>query len=49
VDNADAGWARTYGNLTFVQVKNAGHMVPLDQPSNALDMTNRFLNDQPFV
>ena len=24
-----AGWARTFHNFSFVQVKNAGHMVPV--------------------
>jgi carboxypeptidase C (cathepsin A) len=43
-----AGQARSALNLTFLKVNNAGHMVPMDQPANALDMLKRFLNNQPF-
>eukprot|EP00658_Telonema_sp_P-2_P054108 TRINITY_DN4302_c0_g1_i1.p1 TRINITY_DN4302_c0_g1~~TRINITY_DN4302_c0_g1_i1.p1 ORF type:complete len:446 (+),score=94.73 TRINITY_DN4302_c0_g1_i1:62-1399(+) len=39
---AASGTARTHGGLTFLQVHNAGHMVPLDQPEAALDMVNTF-------
>lgn len=31
-------------NLTMVTVKNAGHMVPQDQPLAALTMLTAFLN-----
>ena len=47
-DGKAAGWARRSGNFSFVRVHNAGHMVPLDQPANALEMTNTFLADLPF-
>lgn len=43
-----AGSSRTYKNLTYLVVNNAGHMVPHDQPANALDMLNRFLQNKPF-
>jgi len=43
-----AGQAKSALNLTFLKVNNAGHMVPMDQPANALDMLNRFLNGKPF-
>jgi cathepsin A (carboxypeptidase C) len=43
-----AGLVRSYGNFTFLQIHNAGHMVPLDQPSNALSMTNTFIYNEPF-
>ncbi len=29
----EAGQVKSFGGLTFLQVKNAGHMVPLDQPA----------------
>jgi carboxypeptidase C (cathepsin A) len=48
VNNAKAGEAKSYGPLTFLAVENAGHMVPRDQPINALDMVKRFLNNLPF-
>jgi len=38
----------TTGSLTFLKVWNAGHMVPRDQPENALDMVNRHLQNLPF-
>jgi len=43
-----AGAAKNALNLTFLKVANAGHMVPMDQPKNALDMLRRFLKNQPF-
>jgi len=43
-----AGWAKTASSLTWLQVHNAGHMVPMDQPQNALDMLGRLLNNKPF-
>jgi len=49
VDGSQAGWARTAKDFSFVRVHNAGHMVPLDQPKNALDMTNRFIFNKPFT
>jgi len=36
------------GNYTFIEVLEAGHMVPYDQPEAALDMINRWLKDLPF-
>nr|GEY85546.1 serine carboxypeptidase-like [Tanacetum cinerariifolium] len=38
VDGKEAGIMKTYGPLTFLKVHNAGHMVPMDQPSAALQM-----------
>lgn len=29
----EAGQVKSFGGLTFLQVENAGHMVPLDQPA----------------
>ena len=43
-----AGTARTASGLTFLQVNNAGHMVPMDQPENALAMVNTFLSGGTF-
>jgi serine carboxypeptidase-like clade 4 len=47
--NNTAGLAKTYNGFTFLEVFNAGHMVPMDQPANALDMLKRFINNQPFT
>ncbi|KAH7915045.1 Alpha/Beta hydrolase protein [Hygrophoropsis aurantiaca] len=37
------------GNVTFVTVHEAGHMVPYDQPEAALDMITRWLMDIPLT
>ncbi|KAJ2929431.1 hypothetical protein H1R20_g7659, partial [Candolleomyces eurysporus] len=38
----------TAGNVTFVEVYEAGHMVPYDQPEAALDLINRWIMDVPL-
>merc|ERR1712070_1043956 len=38
-----SGLARTSNGLTFLQVYDAGHMVPSDQPEVALSMINKFI------
>ncbi|RLN80356.1 hypothetical protein BBJ28_00012615 [Nothophytophthora sp. Chile5] len=43
---ADAGRVRSYSRLTFVEVHNAGHMVPGDQPEVALDMITKFTRNE---
>ena len=37
-DGDVAGSYRSAEGLTFLKVLNAGHMVPRDQPANAMDM-----------
>lgn len=48
VNGSVAGQVKAYGPLTFLQIEAAGHMVPRDQPKNALDMLDRFLGNKPF-
>ncbi|KAJ2035814.1 hypothetical protein H4S04_003465 [Coemansia sp. S16] len=48
VSGAKAGESRSYGNLSFIRVFNSGHLVPRDQPVNALAMINRWLAKLPF-
>ncbi|ORZ14002.1 Alpha/Beta hydrolase protein [Absidia repens] len=43
-----AGEVRTYKNLSFLRVYDAGHMVPYDQPENALDFFGRWLKNEPL-
>jgi len=43
-----AGYSRTVGNFTYVVVRGAGHMVPGDQPTRALDMIQRFVAGRPY-
>ena len=38
-----AGRLRTYQNFQFLQVYNAGHMVPMDKPQAASEMLNSWL------
>jgi cathepsin A (carboxypeptidase C) len=42
------GLARTANGLTFLQIYDAGHMVPSDKPEVALDMITNFLNGGTF-
>lgn len=48
VDKDLAGYSKTVGNLTEVLVRNAGHMVPSDQPRWALDLITRFTKNKAF-
>ncbi|KAF6214175.1 hypothetical protein GE061_008914 [Apolygus lucorum] len=43
-----AGFSKTAGNFTEVLVRNAGHMVPSNQPAWALDLITRFTQNIPF-
>lgn len=46
--NNKAGLSRTANGLTFLQVYDAGHMVPSDQPAHALEMITQFIQGKPF-
>ena len=41
-----AGWAKVSGNLWFVLVNGAGHMVPSDQGHAAFNMMGHFFNNE---
>lgn len=43
-----AGYVRQVQNFTEILVRNAGHLLIYDQPENAYDMIDRFINDKPF-
>lgn len=49
VNGAVAGRTQTYKGFTWLEMDNAGHMAPMDQPVNSLDMLTRFLLDKPFA
>ena len=36
---------RQFGNLHFLRVFDAGHMVPMDQPEHALAMITRMISN----
>ncbi|KAI8636895.1 Alpha/Beta hydrolase protein [Parasitella parasitica] len=44
-----AGDVREFSNLTFLRIFNAGHMVPYDQPENALDFFDKWLNNISLI
>lgn len=44
-----AGYVRQTGSFVQVVIRDAGHMVPTDQPRAAYDMISRFINNQPFT
>ncbi|CAG5047324.1 unnamed protein product [Parnassius apollo] len=46
VDGDIAGYFKKAGNLTDVLIRNAGHMVPHDQPKWALNMITKFISDK---
>lgn len=46
--NKGGGLVRSANGLTFLQVYDAGHMVPSDQPEHALQMITQFVNGQAF-
>merc|ERR1712096_202952 len=43
------GKVRCYRNFCFLQVYQAGHMVPMDQPEVALAMMEQFTTDGNFI
>ena len=46
VDGAAAGQIRSAGGFSFARVYGAGHMVPMNQPKNALALLNLLINDE---
>jgi len=48
VNGKSAGLSKNFENFTFLRVAKAGHMVPMDQPANALDMLTRFTQGTKF-
>ncbi|KAJ1962878.1 hypothetical protein GGI12_002390, partial [Dipsacomyces acuminosporus] len=49
VGSKQAGEVRSFDNFTFLRVFEAGHMTPYDQPENALDMINRWIENKPYA
>ncbi len=48
VDGHTAGDVFESGKLSFLKMSEAGHMVPMDQPENALEMLRRFTAGEPM-
>lgn len=47
-DGKKTGTVKSSGNLTFMSIHAAGHMVPMDQPEASLDFFNRWLGGEWF-
>lgn len=45
-DGEATGQIKSSGNLTFMRIFGAGHMVPTDQPEASLDFFNRWLHGE---
>jgi len=43
------GYARSAEKFTYVVVRNAGHLLPQDQPEAAFDMITRFIDGKSFA
>jgi serine carboxypeptidase-like clade 4 len=48
VDGHTAGDVVESGKLSFLKMSQSGHMVPMDQPANALEMLRRFVAGEPM-
>lgn len=44
VNGTEAGQFKKTNNFTFLRVHEAGHMVPMDQPYNSLEMLRKFID-----
>jgi len=49
VNGTIAGYVKSAGDFSEVLVRNAGHMVPTDQPVWALDLYNKFISGKPIA
>jgi hypothetical protein len=49
VNDTVAGYSKAYKNLEFLIVLNSGHLVPMNQPVNALDLIQRVLRGKNFI
>jgi len=48
MSGAVVGHFKSYLDLTWLEIENAGHMVPHDQAAVALQMLYQLLNGMPF-
>lgn len=43
INGKEAGLLKSYGPLSFLKVRDAGHMVPMDEPEAALEMLKEWM------
>ena len=48
-EETNLGWTKNYKNLYFTLVRNAGHLVPADQPRSAWMMLNNYFASRRFI
>jgi len=48
-DTDPVGYVRQAGTFSYVVVRNAGHLLPQDQPAPAFDMITRFVDGKPWT
>jgi len=48
LDNYIAGYITTYDNLSLILIRQAGHLVPADQPLVALELLRHLVTNTPF-
>ena len=49
VDGTTGGDVTEDGLLSFVKMSESGHMVPMDQPRNAVEMLRRFISAEAIA
>lgn len=49
LDGEEYGQVKSSGNLTFMRIYQAGHMVPFNQPEGSLNFFNRWLNGEWYA
>lgn len=49
VDGTTGGDVTEHGLLSFVKMSESGHMVPMDQPRNAVEMLRRFISGEAIA
>lgn len=48
LNGKNVGWHKVFDNLAFVLIRNAGHLVPADQPAIAGALIARFISGLPW-
>ena len=49
LDSSPVGHVKAYNNLQYALILNSGHMMPMDSPSVAVTMIEKFIQDKSLV